>query len=213
MSAKNSAWPKIKTRHGTIPKCNISYYKLYQNSNISLTILKYLFGDTLTNTHKLKHICSKWCTISPHVCNAIQMSMWFSLMKFHLIQFEADWSITLLFLHIVGWEPNGRYRNILCTAIVPFWFSTDDILFLARLKPRSYHILSRKSHFRPFLWKWVGHGYLVVVKGSLWLLRGRCPALFLCENHLEWLLWEMYVKVWLWHKFKLAASLPALAGQ
>ena len=77
------------------------YYKLYQNSNISLTILKYLFGDTLTNTHKLKHICSKWCTISPHVCNAIQMSMWFSLMKFHLIQFEADWSITLLFLHIL----------------------------------------------------------------------------------------------------------------
>ena len=29
--------------------------------------------------------------------------------------------------YIVSWEPEGRYRHRLCTAITPFWFSSDEI--------------------------------------------------------------------------------------
>ena len=32
--------------------------------------------------------------------------------------------------NIVSWEPEGCYRHRLCTAIAPFWFSSDDILVM-----------------------------------------------------------------------------------
>ena len=36
-------------------------------------------------------------------------------------------NVQVISVEIVGWEPEGRYRNRLFTAIVPFWFSTDEM--------------------------------------------------------------------------------------
>ena len=33
-------------------------------------------------------------------------------------------------LHLVSWEPEGRYCHSLCIAIAPFWFSTEHLLTL-----------------------------------------------------------------------------------
>ena len=37
-------------------------------------------------------------------------------------------------LYVVSWEPEGRYHHRLCTAIAPFWLSTDDVRNGNRLK-------------------------------------------------------------------------------
>ena len=42
-------------------------------------------------------------------------------------------------VYIVSWEPERRYCHRLCTAIAPFWFSSDDILI--RDNHHVYHII------------------------------------------------------------------------
>ena len=42
----------------------------------------------------------------------------------HLFQFnKPEFELSI----IVSWEPEGRYRHWLCTAIEPFWFSTEHL--------------------------------------------------------------------------------------
>ena len=56
-----------------------------------------------------------------------------------------------LLCSIVSWEPEGRYCHRLCTAIAPFWFSSDAMLEY-RGMPRSHlHVKpSPMSHVRQF---------------------------------------------------------------
>ena len=44
------------------------------------------------------------------------------------------------------WEPEGRYRHGLCTAITPFWLSTDDIsLCTFQYNVNTYSMPGRKT--------------------------------------------------------------------
>ena len=52
-----------------------------------------------------------------------------SNIKFHIIISTKLHSLN--FLQGVSWEPEGHYRHSLCTAIAPFWFSSEAVMNLS----------------------------------------------------------------------------------
>ena len=69
-------------------------------------------------------MCSNFCQLTslPLMFWAHWLAILNTLSVFHEKHFF------LYFGHIVSWEPEGRYCHKLCTAIAPFWFSSDDMI-------------------------------------------------------------------------------------
>ena len=79
-----------------------------------------------------------WC-----ICTARWLLLFFIGHQSYCSQFRLIWILWgfFFFLHIVSWEPEGRYCSSkmfhwepegrychwLCTAIAPFWFSTEHL--------------------------------------------------------------------------------------
>ena len=78
-------------------------------------------------------------------------------------------------LHIVGWEPEGRYCHKHCTAIEPFWFSTETL----------HMVIELLSIFFVSKWHWIKTNHNLLFLYVLYACFHNCK--YLAYHCIQWI--------------------------